>query len=455
MKIKTPALILLGIAIGVAGAVVVPRMFGAHEEHVAQQGPLYHCPMHPNYTSDKPGDCPICGMKLVPIEAADAGRPEHKLLFYRSPMNASDTSPVPKKDSMGMDYVPVYADDAAGGGGEVLGLAGVKIDAQRQQLIGLRTADVTRGPISGDWRTVGRVAVDETRVRKINVKVDGFVDKLFVDFVGKPVRRGQPLFALYSPDLLAAQNDYALAVRTRSQLGEGSAGDDLVAATRRRLELWDVPRSELAHLEHGGAPLRDLTLVSPISGVVTAKNVVQGSRIAAGETPFEITDLSQVWVLADAHETDLPRVRLGTPVSLTLEAFPDHVFKGQVSFIEPILDAKTRTAKVRLAFANPRGELRPEMFGEVVFHARPHQGLRVPADSIIDSGDRKVVFVAIGDGRFQPREVKTGDAAGDLVEVVSGVEAGERVVVRAAFLVDSESRLKAALAALASKGDKR
>jgi len=288
-------------------------------------------------------------------------------------------------------------------------------------------------------------------VRKINVKIDGFVEKLFVDFVGKPVRRGEPLFALYSPDLLNAQNDYALAVRTRSQLGGAPAGEDLVAAARRRLELWDVPRSAIAHLDHGGAPLRDLTLVSPISGVVTAKNIVQGSRIAAGDTPFEITDLSQVWVLADAHESDLPRAHLGTPVSLTLAAIPNRVFTGRVTFIEPVLDPKTRTAKVRLAFANPRGELRPEMFGEVVFHSRPHDGVRVPADSIIDSGDRKVVFVAIGDGRFQPREVKTGDAAGDMVEVLSGVQAGESVVARASFLVDSESRLKAALAALTSK----
>jgi len=451
MKIKTAAsFIVLGVALGVAGALFVPRLHHHDAESAAQQGPLYHCPMHPNYTSDKPGDCPICGMKLVPIEAADAGKAEHRIVLYRSPMNPADTSPVPRKDSMGMDYVPVYEDEVSAAG-EVSGLAGVKIDAQRQQLIGLRTAEATKGPISGDWRTVGRVTVDETRVRKINVKIDGFVEKLFVDFVGKPVRRGEPLFALYSPDLLNAQNDYALAVRTRSQLGGAPAGEDLVAAARRRLELWDVPRSAIAHLDHGGAPLRDLTLVSPISGVVTAKNIVQGSRIAAGDTPFEITDLSQVWVLADAHESDLPRAHLGTPVSLTLAAIPNRVFTGRVTFIEPVLDPKTRTAKVRLAFANPRGELRPEMFGEVVFHSRPHDGVRVPADSIIDSGDRKVVFVAIGDGRFQPREVKTGDAAGDMVEVLSGVQAGESVVARASFLVDSESRLKAALAALTSK----
>jgi len=452
MKIKSAGpWITLGVALGVGGTLVVPRLHRHQARLEPAKAALYRCPMHATYTSDKPGDCPICGMKLVSLERADADEPsKRRIAFYRSPMDPAETSPVPRKDSMGMDFVPVYQDEVTAAG-EIYGLAGVTIDAQRQQLIGLRTAEVTRGPISGDWRTVGRVAVDETRVRKVNVKVDGFVEKLFVDFVGKPVRRGEPLFALYSPDLLNVQNDYAMAVRMRSQLDGGTAGDDLVAAARRRLELWDVPRSGIAHLDHGGAPLRDLTLVSPISGVVTAKNVVQGSRIAAGDTPFEITDLSQVWVLADAHESDLPRVKLGTPVSLTLEAVPNQMFQGKVSFIEPVLDAKTRTAKVRLVFANPSGELRPEMFGEVVFHTRPHLGLRVPADSIIDSGDRKVVFVAPGDGRFEPRIVQAGDSAGDLVEILSGVQATEHVVVRASFLVDSESRLKAALAALAAK----
>ena len=382
--------------------------------------------------------------------SAVAGKPEHKIILYRSPMGSGETSTVPRKDGMGMDFVPVYADEATGAG-EVTGLAGVKIDAQRQQLIGLRTAQVTRGPISGDWRTVGRVAVDETRVRKINVKVDGFVEKLFVDYTGKLVRRGDPLFSLYSPDLLSAEQEFVLALRTRQQLGASPAGEDLVASARRRLELWDIPNSEVEALERTQTPHRTLTLTSPIAGVVTAKSIVQGSRLTMGETPFEITDLSEVWVLADAHESDLPRVRLGTPVTLKLEAVPDRAFTGKVSFIEPVLDPKTRTVKVRLAFANPRGELRPEMFGEVVFHARPHQGLRVPLDSVIDSGDRKVVFVAEGDGRFEPREVKAGDMAGELVEVTAGLRAGESVVVRASFLVDSESQLKAALAAVTAK----
>ena len=387
----------------------------------------------------------------APAAAAPAAsKLERKILLYRSPMGTGETSQVPRKDGMGMDFVPVYADEETAAS-EVSGLAGVKIDAQRQQLIGLRTAQVTRGLISGDWRTVGRVAVDETRVRKINVKVDGFVEKLFVDYTGKLVHRGDPLFSLYSPDLFSAEQEYLVALRTRQQLAGSPAGEDLVASARRRLELWDIPKPELEALEQTRTAHRTLTLTSPISGVVTAKSIVQGSRLTTGETPFEITDLSEVWVLADAHESDLPRVRLGTPVTLTLEAVPNRTFTGKASFIEPVLDPKTRTVKVRLAFANPRGELRPEMFGDVVFHSRPHQGLRVPVDSVIDSGDRKVVFVALGDGRFEPRQVIAGDLAGDLLEVTQGLEAGEQVVAGASFLVDSESQLKAALAAVTSK----
>ena len=295
------------------------------------------------------------------------------------------------------------------------------------------------------------LAVDETRVRRVNVKVDGFVDKLFADYTGKVVRRGEPLLSLYSPDLLTAQQDFVLALRTRAQMGGAQSGEDLVSAARRRLELWDIAPSEIAALERTKTPRRTLTLVSPISGVVTAKNVVQGSRLSAGDTPFEITDLSEVWALADAHEMDLPRVHLGTSVTLTLAAMPNRAFHGKVTFVEPVLDAKTRTAKVRLVFKNPNGELRPEMFGEVVFHEHPRQSLRVPADAIIDFGEGKVVCVALGDGRFEPREIVAGHSSGDLVEVLSGVSEGERVVVRAAFLVDSESRLKAALAALTAR----
>lgn len=410
------------LAAGVAAGAAVTLALRPHPEHgspVAAVAPAqqWHCPMHPTYVSDKPGDCPICGMKLVPIE--------------------------PAAKTSGQDAGHDPAD----------GHVTVQIDSQRQQLIGLRLAPVTRAALGAGWRTVGRVAVDETRVRKVNVKVDGFVEKLYVDFVGKPVRRGQALFALYSPELVSAQNEYLLAARTRAQLGPANqrTGDELVQAARRRLELWDVPRSEIAHLDHGGEPLRTLTLYSPIAGVVTAKSVVQGSKIAAGDTPFEITDLSQVWVLADAYESDISRVKVGTSATLRIDALPNRVFKGRVGFVDPLLDPKTRTAKIRVAFANPNLDLKPDMFGDVAFEGRTREGLRIPLDALIDSGAQKVVFVALGDGRFQPREVTIGAQTSEFAEALSGLSEGDQVVTRANFLIDSESRLKSALAAMAQK----
>jgi Cu(I)/Ag(I) efflux system membrane fusion protein len=395
-------------------------------------------------------------MKLVPMEETGGGEAkppgERKIAFYRSPHDPNATSKEPRKDAMGMDFVPVYEDELSGGGAKIEGLAQVTIDPQRQQLIGLRTAEVTRGPVGGSWRTVGRVAVDETRVHHSNVKVAGFVEKIFVDFTGRSVRKGEPLFSIYSPEVVSAQNEFLLAKRTsealaRSGMMQGSA-DDLVASARQRLKYWDIPDSTIAELERTGKARRTIDLVSPMAGVVTKKEVVMGARLEAGAMPYEITDLSTVWVLADVYESELSKVKMGMAAELSLQSFPNRTFKGKVVFIDPLLGKDTRTAKLRIAFPNPKGELKPEMFGEVVLKSGERQGLRIPADAVVRSGTRDVVFVAAGDGKFQPREVQLGAPAGEAVEIVRGLEAGEKVVTRANFLVDSESRLRASLAAM-------
>ena len=417
----------------------------------------WQCPMHPSIVRDDPGDCPICGMKLVKVAASGGAggdaKAERKLLFYRSPMDPKQTSPTPRKDEMGMDYVQVYSDEV-GGAASVEGLADVTIDARRQQLIGLKIARAELGLVGGSWRTNGRIAVDETRVHHVNVKFSGFMERVYADFVGKPVRKGEPLFSIYSPELLSAQQEFLLALDTRKRLaasgGMTADGEALVAAARRKLELWDVPRSELDRIERTGEATRDVTFYSPATGVVTRKDVVPGMRVNAGDMPFEIVDLSRVWVLADAYESDLDQVKVGMSASLTLKAFPNRTFKGRVAFIDPLLDPKTRTAKVRIDVANPTGELRPEMFGDVVLQGKSRQGIRIPADAVIQSGTKNVVFVALGDGKFQPREVQLGEGTSDVVEVVSGLQKGDGVVTRANFLVDSESRLRASLAALSS-----
>jgi Cu(I)/Ag(I) efflux system membrane fusion protein len=391
-------------------------------------------------------------MTLVRVDGPGASGPR-TVLYYRSPMDPSQTSPTPRKDEMGMDYLPVYSDEVVDAPA-VQGLTEVTIDPARQQLIGLKIAHVERGPVGGSWRTNGRISIDETRVHHVNVKFSGFMEHVYADFLGKPIRRGEPIFSIYSPELLAAQQEYLLALDTRRRLaasGEITAdGDALVGAARRKLELWDVPASEIERIGRTGEASRTLTFFSPASGVLTKKDVVPGMRVNAGDMPFEIVDLSRVWFLADAYESDLGQVKLGMPATLTLKAFANRTFQGRVAFVDPLLDPKTRTAKVRIDVPNPSGELRPEMFGEAVLQQGGRQGIRIPADAVIHSGTRSVVFVALPNGKFQPREVELGQGDSEWVEVLSGLQKGDGVVTRANFLVDSESRLRASLAAIAS-----
>jgi Cu(I)/Ag(I) efflux system membrane fusion protein len=370
--------------------------------HAGEHGAHYHCPMHPQVTSDHPGTCPICGMNLIVTVAA-------------APSTSAPS-----------------------------GLAQVSIDVDHQHLIGLQTQKVERGPVAGTWRTVGRLEVDPTQVRQTNVKFDGFVDKIFVDFVGEPVTTGQPLFALYSPTLFAAESDYLVTAKAVSGIGE--EGSALKNASKLKLQLLDVPTWEIDRLDRTGVAARTFTIVSPIAGIVTAKTIVQGARVNVGDAPYTITDLSTVWMMADAYESDLARLAKGMPAALHLSAYPNEVFFGAVDFIDPMLDPASRTLKAHVHFMNPKGLLKPGLFGEVEFTEPARDGLRVPFDAIVDSGRRKIAYVASHDS-FAPIEVQTGARNGDWIEVVAGLAEGQSVVTRATFLVDSESRLRASIAA--------
>jgi Cu(I)/Ag(I) efflux system membrane fusion protein len=476
-RFGAPALVLAVAATAIlagGGTWMLARRGGEAHDHAGEAGAApaakerWQCPMHPSIVQDHPGDCPICGMKLVKVAAAQGGgASEPKAAAaadakeqWQCPMHPSIVQDHPGDCPVcGMKLVKM---DPAGASVDLPtpeGLSGVTIDAARQQLIGLKIAHAERGPVGGSWRTSGRVAVDETRVHHVNVKFSGFMEHVHADFIGRPVRKGEPLFAIYSPELLAAQQELLLALDTRKRLsasgGMSADGDALVAAARRKLELWDVPRKELERLERTGEPSRTITFYSPASGVLTKKDVVPGMRVNAGDMPFEIIDLSRVWVLADAYETDLGHVKPGMRATLTLKAFQNRSFTGRVAFIDPLLDPKTRTAKVRIEVANPTGELRPEMFGEVVLEGKSREGVRIPADAVIHSGTKSVVFVALPNGKFQPREVQLGEGNSEWVEVVAGLDKGDGVVTRANFLVDSESRLRASLASLAERGPAR
>jgi membrane fusion protein, copper/silver efflux system len=291
------------------------------------------------------------------------------------------------------------------------------------------------------------VQADPTRVAKVNVKVAGYVEKVFADFAGQPVRKGDPLFTFYSPDLVAAQQEFLLAAKPSS--GALSATDSVVlAAVKRKLELWDVSGADMTRLEQTGEVLRALTMVSPVSGVITAKNVVEGSSLMPGEAAYEITDLNSVWVMADAYQSDASKVHVGMPAQITMTSLPQLLINGKVAFIDPQLDPETRTFKLRINVDNDRGELKPEMFVDVRLESTVHQTLVMPFDAVIPTGQGAFVFVAKGDGKFEPRAVVLGQKAGNRVEIVSGLSEGESVVSRANFLVDSESSLRASLSAI-------
>ncbi|HEX7344540.1 MAG TPA: efflux RND transporter periplasmic adaptor subunit [bacterium] len=442
----------IGIAINVAH-----WAGGSKSEKTSESAERYTCPMHPTIIQDHPGDCPICGMKLVKMEShpkdqgTSSSSASKKIAFYRSPMDPKQTSPVPRKDEMGMDYIPVSEEEASGGGSDVEGRAEVFIDPSRQQLIGLRTAAVTRGEIGSEWRTVGRVQVDPTRVNKISLKTAGYVERIYVDFVGKPVKRGEPLFTYYSPDLLAAQQEFLISLKTQSLNSGGvmSAGDSLLlAAAKRKLQLWDVPESAIRRIEQTGEVTKAVIFISPVSGFVTAKNIVEGSSLNMGETAYEITNLDSVWIMADGYQSDAGRAEIGMTAAVSLESLPNRIYQGMVEFIDPVLDPNSRTYRIHIHVANPDGELKPDMFAEIEFQQTAHEALTMPADAIIPSGRGNMVFVALGDGKFQPRAVKLGVKSDDRVEVLEGLSEGESVVTRANFLVDSESSLRAALEAV-------
>jgi len=408
---------------------------------------LYQCPMHPTYTSDKPGDCPICGMKLVPVEpqekpakAEEPSAPKKKVM-YRSTMNPGEVSDKPGKDSMGMEMVPFEVEES-GAVSEVGGRIQIKISPQRQQLIGIKTAPVQSQPIHKLIKTVGRVDYAEPNISIVNLKFDGWVEKLFVNSTGRAVRKDEPLFDIYSPDLVSAQQEYLIALRAGATLGDSSS---ILKSAREKLRLWDIPDREVEELGRTRQTKKTVTIHSPGSGIVIEKNVVQGQKIMSGENLFKIADLSRVWILGEIYEYELPFIKTGQEAKISLSYYPGETFAGEITYIYPYLKPETRTNQVRIEVANPGLKLKPEMFANLEIHVDYGTKLTVPSNAVLDAGDTKIVFVAKGDGYFEPREVKLGVRGQDIYEVLGGVSDGENVVTSANFLVDSESSLKAAL----------
>jgi Cu(I)/Ag(I) efflux system membrane fusion protein len=366
-----------------------------------------------------------------------------KILYYRNPMGLPDTSPVPKKDWMGMDYIPVYEGEEQDDGKTI------KVSLDRIQRSGVQTEVVEARVLTQTVRGVGSVAIDERRLMIVTLRSDGYIEDLFVNATGQAVRKGEPLFRVYSPAIQQAQTDLIVAVRAMQRATAGSDVDRSLEGAKQRLRNLGVPESRIKEVSDTGTNPRIIDWPAPADGVVIGKRVINGQRVLAGEELYRIADLSQVWVMADVAEADLARIKAGTRATVTFRAYPMQPIEGEVTFAYPELRPETRTARVRIEVANPEGLLKTDMYADVVFHAGADAEpvVAAPTSAIIDSGSRQVVLIAKGEGRFEPRPVKLGRRGDGYVEILEGLSKGEEVVTAATFLIDAESNLRAALRA--------
>lgn len=406
----------------------------------------YRDPMNPTITSPTPKKSSD-GMDFVPVyEEGKSGSGERKIAYYRSPMNPTQTSPVPKKDEMGMDYVPVYADQ--------VGNNQIRIDPAIQQNTGVTTETVEKRKLSRNIRTTANITYDETKLYTITTKIMGYVEKLFVDYTGQLVKKGQPLLEIYSPDLVSTQEEYLQAIRYRKKMAGSSSAeaikgaDDLIQSAKRRLLYWDISDAEIKAIEERGTPQKTMTIYSPANGIVTDKMVINGQSIMPGMALYKIADLATVWGLAQVYQYELPWIKVGDIVDFQLSYIPGKSFQGRVTYIYPYLDTDAKTIQVRIEIRNSNNyEFKPGMFADVTIKSPlTLETVAVPNQAIIHTGTRDVAIIALGNGYFEPRNVTLG-ARGDggYIQVLDGIKAGEEIVTSSQFLIDSESNLNAAL----------
>ena len=383
-----------------------------------------------------------------------ADKQERKPLFYRNPMGLPDTSPVPKKDQMGMDYIPVFEGEEESVPGAEQQL---RISTEKIQKLGVRTEAAAARELDRLVRAVGKVEVDERRTYTVAPKFEGWIERLMVNATGQQVAKGQALLEVYSPELVSAQREYAIAAEgmytLKNASAEAQAGmQQLAQSSLARLRNWDISDEQLQHLLKSSEVRRTLTLRSPANGIVMEKKAVQGMRFMPGEALFQIADLSSVWIIADVFEQDLAQLKPGQRAKVRINAYPAQAFQATVAYVYPTLNPQTRTSSVRLELANPGGLLKPAMYAEVEFAINQAQGktVTVPTSAVIHTGTRNLVLVQLAEGHFEPRVVKLGVQGDNYVEVLEGVGIGEQVVVTANFLIDAESNLKAAIAGFAS-----
>ena len=452
-----------GVVAGLVIAAVMPKLHSGHVHDVAGvvapssavaaevAAQKYTCGMHPMIITDEPGLCPICNMDLTPLKAdgstdSDMTTGERKIKYWVAPMDPTFIRDEPGKSPMGMDLVPVYEDQAASG-------SIISVDPVTSQNMGVRMALVTRKDLSRTIRTVGLIGYEEPKQFSINSKIDGWVERLHVNETGQVVKKGAPLLDIYSPALVSAQEEFLLARNNNITLAESpfpaiaDGAKRLQDASRRRLKLWDISDRQIARLEKTGEVMKNLTLYAPYEGIVTMKMVREGQFIKGGMELLTLSDISKVWVYADIYEYEMPWVKVGQKARIILPYVGSEPIESTVSYIYPFVEPKTRTVKARFDIDNPGFVLKPEMYVNVRLESEPvANALTIPVEAVLYSGEKQTVFVALGEGKFEPRQVKTGmqNDDGD-IEIVQGLLEGEHVVTSAQFMLDSESKLREAI----------
>jgi membrane fusion protein, copper/silver efflux system len=379
---------------------------------------------------------------------------KRKILYWRAPMNPGEVYNHPGKSKMGMDLVPVYADEASGNGI-------VTISGAVQQNMNVQTAVVKEKDLSSQVTTNGILQTDEKKEYIVTTKVSGWVEKLYVNYTGQKVTKGQKLIDIYSPELVAAQQElitalsYGSTVMNSPDKSIAGSGKDLIENSIRKLELLDVPDSEIKRIENTKEIKKYITLYAPFDGTVIHKNIIEGQKIGAGMPLLKIANLDNLWLLADIYEYELPKIQLDSPADITFTFMPGKTFKSKISFIYPTLDDKTRTVKVRFDMPNYNGELKPSMYANVKIYGRNLGNYPViPEQAVLRTGVKDIVIIDLGNGRFKPVEVTLGDYSGGYYQVLKGLTAGETIVTSAQFLIDSESNLQAAISQFGSSTKK-
>jgi len=435
-------LVFLGAIIGVGGFYIINNNNTNINNHSEEEGTLYTCGMHPNIIESEPGTCPICGMNLTPIKNSNNNKPvddkDRKIIYWRAPMNPNEVYDSPGKSQMGMDLVPVYEDEGSASGV-------VTVDGSTLQSMNVKMEFVKNKSLSPIIYTNGNLQIDERKEFALSTKFDGWIQKLYINFTGQKVTKGQKLVDIYSPKLVAAQQELITAVNYDSALSGVSKGE-MISNIKRKLELFDISNEDIDKIISTKKINTYMTLYAPFNGTVLSKNVIEGEMIKAGAEIIKMADLSTLWLKADVYESDINKIGIGDKAEVTFSYNPNKIYSGNISFIYPTVNQTTRAVTVRIDLKNINDELKPAMFGNVIIYGNKlSETLAIPETAVIRSGKKNTVILSLGEGKFKPVEVKLGLYSDGFYQILTGLKQNDVIVSSGQFMIDSESSLRAAV----------